>query len=336
MPNKEQFALVVSGLTDYVRENEEILLTKSIFGGKTADLIAAEGNLMLGVKSSEKIAILATDAIFQNGDNCTRVSSGSTSLTQRTVTVGTIAVVEDICVADLDKKFVAYKMSRGANQDKLPFEQEYSDLKASTVAKQLEIAIWQGDTTSVNVNLNKFDGLIKLIDAASGVVLSNVTAYNGGTGLGAGGAIQTSVGITTANVKAIVNSMWLALPADVTGQDDIRIFCGWDTFNKFINAFTDQNLFNFAPSGSEVSAANGVVIIPGTNYKLTAVHGLDGTNRLFAMRMSNLVGATDLESDYEDFVMKPDQFDDYLRFKMRFRFGVQVGFPDEIVSFKLV
>lgn len=330
MPKNEQFALVVSGLTDYVRENEEILLTKSIFGGKTADLIAAEGNLMLGVKSSEKIAILATDAIFQNGDNCTRVSSGSTSLTQRTVTVGTIAVVEDICVADLDKKYVAYKMSRGANQNKLPFEQEYSDLKAKTVAKQLEIAIWQGDTGSGNVNLNKFDGLIKIIDAASGVVLSNVAAYNGT------GEIATATGITTANVKAIVNSMWLALPADVTGADDIRIFCGWDTFNKFINAFTDQNLFNFAPSGSEVSAANGVVIIPGTNYKLTAVHGLDGTNRLFAIQMSNLVEATDLESDYEDFVMKPDQFDDYLRFKMRFRFGVQVGFPDQIVSFKLV
>src|SRR6185312_15053291 len=103
--------------------------------------------------------------------------------------------------------------------------------------------------------------------------------------------------ITTSTVKGIVNAMWLALPADVTGQDDIRIFCGWDTFNKYINAFTDQNLFNFAPAGSEVSAANGVVIIPGTNYKLTAVHGLDFTNRLFSGRMSNFFAGTDLENE---------------------------------------
>lgn len=329
MATKGEFALVVSGLTDYVKENEEILLTKAVFGGKTADLIAAEGNLMLGVKSSEKIAILATDAIFQNGDNCARVSSGSTSLTQRTITVGTIAVVEDICVADLDKKYISYKMSRGANENKLPFDQEYSELKAKTVAKQLEIAIWQGDTTSLNANLNKFDGLIKIIDAAGTAVASNVAAYGAAS-------ITTGTGIIASNVKAIVNSLWLALPADVTGQDDIRIFTGWDTFNKFINAFTDQNLFNFAPTGSEVSAANGVVIIPGTNYKLTAVHGLDGTNRLFGVQMSNLVEATDLQSDYEDFRMLPDQFDDYIRFKMRFRFGVQVGFPDQITSFKLV
>lgn len=326
---KDKFALVVTGLTDYVKENEEILLTKAVFGGKTADLIASEGNLMLGVKYSEKIAILATDAIFQDGSGCTRVSSGNTSLTQRTITVGTIAVVEDICVSDLDKKYVAYTMSRGANQNKLPFEQEYANLKADTVAKQLEIAIWQGDTASLNANLNKFDGFIKLIDAGSGVVLSNQVAYGPAS-------ITTGTGITTSNVKLIVNSLWLALPADITGADNIRIFCGWDTFNKFINAFTDQNLFNFAPTGSEVSAANGVVIIPGTNYRLTAVHGLDGTNRLFAVQMTNLVEATDLESDYEDFRMIPDQFDDYIRFKMRFRFGVQYGFPDQIVSFKLI
>lgn len=328
---KGEFALNVSGLTDYVKENEEILLTKSLFGGKTIDLITSEGNLMLGVKSTEKIAILATDAIFQDGTGCTRTASGSTSLTQRQITVGTVAVVEDICVADLEKKFMANKLARGANNNKLPFEQEYSNLKAETVAKQLEIAVWQGNTLHGDVNLNKFDGLIKIIDAASGVIAANSSTY-----IASGAPISTATGIILSNVKAIVNAMWLALPADVTGQDDIRIFCGWDTFNKFINAFTDQNLFNFAPAGSEVSAANGVVIIPGTNYKLTAVHGLDGTNRLFALRMSNLVFGTDLESDYEDFTMMEDQFKDYLRFKMRFRAGVQVGFPDEIVSFKLV
>lgn len=331
MTVKDKFALVVSGLTDYVHENDEILLAKSVFGGKTADLIANEGNLMTGVKFAEKIAILATDAIFQDGSGCTRVSSGTTSLSQRTVTVGKIAVVEDICVDDLDKKYTSRKLKKGSNNNELPFEQEYTDLKAATVAKQLEIAIWQGDTSHGNANLNKFDGFIKIIDAAAGVVNANTSTY-----IPSGAPIAAATGITTANVKAIVNAMWLALPADIMGQDDIRIFCGWDVFNKFINAFTDQNLFNFAPTGSEVSAANGVVIIPGTNYKLTAVHGLDGTNRLFALRMSNMVEATDLENEEEDWSIMPDQFGDYLRFKVKFKFGVQVGFPDQIVSFKLV
>lgn len=322
-------SLNVAGLTDYVIENEDLLVAKSLFGSRTSDLIRSEGTVMTGVKFAEKINILATDAIFQNGEGCTRTSSGTTSLTQRQVTVGDIAVVEDICVKTLNKKYLSKKMANGSEGNSLPFEQEYTDLKAATISKQLEVAIWQGDTTSSNANLSRFDGLIKLIDAAAASVAANATAYI------SGGAIAAATGITTSNVKSIVNAMWLGLPSDVTGQDDVRIFAGWDTFNKFINAFTDQNLFNFAPAGSEVSAANGVVIIPGTNYKLTAVHGLDGTNRLFAARMSNLFAGVDLEGEEDKFTMMEDQFKDYLRFKAHFKYGVNVAFPDQIVQFTL-
>ncbi len=323
-------ALDVSALTNYIIENEDLLVVKSIFGGKTADLIRSEGTVMTGVKFAEKINVLDTDAIFQNGTGCTRVSSGSTTITQRQVTIGDIAVVEDICVNTLNTKYTSKALAKGSDPNKLPFEQEYSDLKAATIAKNLEIAIWQGDTASGNANLSRFDGLIKLIDAATPVT-ANQAPFMGTTPL----ATNAGGGITTANVKACVDSMWLGLPADVTGQDDIRVFCGWDTFNKFIAAFTNQNLFNFAPAGSEVSAANGVVIIPGTNYKLTAVHGLDGTSRMFSMRMSNVYAGTDLENEQEKFTMMEDQFKDYLRFKVHFKYGVNVAFPSEIVQFKL-
>jgi hypothetical protein len=319
-------ALSVSSLTDYIIENEDLLVAKSLFGGRTSDLIRSEGTVMTGVKFAEKINILATDAIFQNGTGCTRTSSGSTTVTQRQVTIGEIAVVEDICVKTLNSKYLSKKLAKGSDKNVLPFEQDYADLKAATIAKQLEVAIWQGDTGHGDANLSRFDGLLKLIDAGS-PVLSNHINYTG---------LATQSSITSSNIKAIVNSVWLAFPADVTGADDIRIFCGWDTFNKYINAYTDQNLFNFAPSGSEVSAANGVVIIPGTNYKLTAVHGLDGTNRLIGARMSNIFAGVDLENEYEKFSMMEDQFKDYLRFKAQFKYGVNVAFPGEIVSFKLV
>lgn len=317
-------ALSVSSLTSYIIENEDQLIMKSLFGGKTSELISSEGTVMTGVKFAEKINILATDAIFQNGTGCTRTSSGATTITQRQVTIGDVAVVEDICVATLNTVYLSKKLTKGSDANTLPFEQEYTSLKALTIAKQLEVAIWQGDTTSGNANLSRFDGLIKLIDAAATAATGNSTS------------ITTGTGITVSNIKTVVENTWLALPADIQGQDDIRVFIGWDNFNKFIAAFKDQNLFNFAPSGSEVSAANGVVIIPGTSYKLTAVHGLDATNRLFAVRMSNVFAGVDLESEEDKFTMMEDQFKDYLRFKAHFKYGVNVAFPDEIVSFKLV
>lgn len=324
-------ALSVSGLATYVNDNEDVLVVKSIFGGKTSDLIRGEGTVYTGVKYATQINILNTDAIFQNGTGCTRVSSGTTNVTRRQVTIGDIAVIEDVCVPVLNTVYLSRKLTKGSDTNVLPFEQEYSDLKAMTVAKQLEIAIWQGDTTSLNANLAPFDGLIKLIDNAGTAVLSNSAVY-----IAAGAPIATGTGITLGNVKAVINSLWLALPADVTGQDDIRVFCGWDTFNKYINSYTEQNLFNFATTGSEVSAANGVVIIPGTNYKLTAVHGLDGTNRLFGMRMGNIFAAVDMEGEEDTFAMFEDQFKNYLRFQVHFKYGVNVAFPNEITTFKLV
>lgn len=329
-------AFSVGTLVDYVIENTDVLVVKSIFGSRTSDLIRSEGTVLTAVKFAEQINILDSDAIFQDGSGCTRTSSGTTTVTQRKVTVGEVAVVEDLCVKALRKKYLSKALAKGSNENDIPFEKDYTDLKARTIAKQVEIALWQGDTTSLNANLNKWDGLIKLIDNAATSVNANGIAYNSiGTILTASGTANLN-GINSTNVKEIVNSMWLALPSDVTGQDDIRIFAGWDVFNKFINAFTNQNLFNFAPTGSEVSAENGVVLIPGTKYKLTAVHGLDGTNRLFGIRMSNIWEGTDLEDEEKDWSIMEDQFKDYLRFKVQFKMGVNVAFPNEITSFKLV
>lgn len=323
-------AFDVSTLVTYVIENEDQLISRSLFTGKTADLISAQGNVQTGIKDSETINILTTDAVFQNGAGCTRTSSGSTSVTQRKITVGKIAVVEDLCVDDLEKKYLSKKLTKGSQYDAIPFEKEYTDLKAGTISEELEVALWQGDTASGNANLNKFDGYVKLIDAAGTATLANNAAY-----IQTGAPIVIATGITLGNVKAVVNSMWLSLPARITGKPDIRVFSGWDVFNKFISAYADQNLFNFAPTGSEVKQEVGEVTIPGTNYKLTAVHGLDGTSRLYSLRMANIFMGTDLEDEYENFTIMQDQFKDYLRFKVRFRMGVNVAFPDEISTFKL-
>jgi hypothetical protein len=324
-------AFDVSALTDYVEQNESDLITRSLFLSKTSDLIRSQGNVMTGVKNAETINELATDAIFQDGSGCSRTSSGTTSLTQRTVTVGKIAVVEDICVDDLEKKYLSKKLAKGSGLQDIPFEKEYTDLKTGTIAEQLETAIWQGDTASSNTNLKRFDGFIKLIDNAGSAVLANTAAFV------VGGQVTISGGgITASNVRAIVSAMWKSLPARVTGKGDIRVFCGWDIFNLYIDSYTEKNLFNFAPTGSEVKAENGEVTIPGTTYKLTAVHGLDGTNRLYALRMSNMYAGTDLEDEWEKWTIMPDQFKDYLRFKARFKYGVNVAYPDEISTFKLV
>jgi hypothetical protein len=312
----------VSALANYTKENEALLVTSSVLGAKTAALIKSAGNVMIGVKSSEKINIMQTDAIFQDGAACGFTASGSTTFTQRTVTPGKIKVNEALCPKNLESKYLQKALPTGTPYDSIPFEQEYSDKKAATIAAQLETAIWQADTTSGNVNLNKFDGLVKLIGAASGVVAANASTFISGAPLSS---------ITSANVISIFDGVYRAIPAQVVAADDMTIFCGQDLFRTYTVALKNSGSFNYQIDVK----ADSEFVLPGTSIKVVAVAGLNGTNKVYAMRLSNMFLGTDLlngEERYEIFYAKES---DEIRFVSEFKIGVNCAFPDEIASFVL-
>ena len=313
-------AFNVSALADYTEQNEALLVTSSVLGAKTASLIKSAGNVMVGVKSSETINIMDTDAIFQSGASCGFNASGSTSFTQRTVTVGKIKVNESLCPKDLEAKYLQKALPTGSMYDSIPFEQEFTDKKAKRIAAQLETALWQGDTSSVNVNLNKFDGIIKLVGAASGVVDANTSTFISGAPLAS---------ITAANVISIFDGVYRAIPATIVSYDDVVIFCGMDTFRTYTIALKNSNLFHYS---IDVKADNEFVL-PGTTIRVVAVQGLNGTNDVFAMRLSNLFLGTDLLNEEEKFEIFYAKEADQVRFVSEFKMGVNFAFPDEVVKF---
>jgi hypothetical protein len=312
----------VSALANYTKENEALLVTSSVLGAKTAALIKSAGNVMVGVKSSEKINIMETDAIFQDGASCGFNASGSTTFTQRTVTPGKIKVNEALCPKDLEAKYLQKALPTGSMYDSVPFEQEYSEKKAKTIAAQLETALWQGDTSSVNVNLNKFDGLVKLIGAASGVVAANASTFISGAPLSS---------ITAANVISIFDGVYQAIPAKVVAADDMTIFCGQDLFRTYTIALKNSGSFNYQIDVK----ADSEFVLPGTTIKVIAVAGLNGTNKVYAMRLSNLFLGTDLLNEEEKFEIFYAKEADQVRFVSEFKMGVNIAFPDEAVKFIL-
>jgi hypothetical protein len=312
----------VSALANYTKENEALLVTSSVLGAKTASLIKSAGNVMVGVKSSEKINIMETDAIFQDGASCGFNASGSTTFTQRTVTPGKIKVNEALCPKDLEAKYLQKALPTGSMYDSVPFEQEYSEKKAKTIAAQLETGLWQGDTTSVNVNLNKFDGLVKLIGAASGVVAANASTFISGAPLSS---------ITAANVISIFDGVYRAIPADVVAADDMTIFCGQDLFRTYTIALKNSGSFNYQIDVK----ADSEFVLPGTTIKVIAVAGLNGTNKVYAMRLSNLFLGTDLLNEEEKFEIFYAKEADQVRFVSEFKMGVNIAFPDEVAAFVL-
>jgi hypothetical protein len=315
-------AFDVSALAAYTEQNEALLVTDSVLGAKTAALIKSAGNVMVGVKSAETINIMDTDAIFQAGGSCGFTASGSTTFTQRTVTVGKIKVNESLCPKDLEAKYLQKALPTGSMYDSIPFEQEFADKKAKTIASQLETALWQGDTTSGNTNLSKFDGLVKLIGAASGVVAANVSTYISGAPLST---------ITAENVISIFDGVYQAIPAQVVAADDMAIFCGQDVFRTYTVALKNANQFHYSIDVK----ADSEFVLPGTPIKVIALQGLNGTNKVYAMRISNLFLGTDLLNEEEKFEIFYAKEADQVRFVSEFKMGVNVAFPDEIVKFIL-
>ena len=316
-------AFVVSSLNNYTEENAAMLVSSSVLGAKTASLIKGQGNVMVGIKSSETINIMDTDAIFQDGTSCGFTASGSTSFTQRTVTVGKIKVNEALCPKDLETKYLQKALTAGSGYDSIAFSAEYSQRKADKIAAQLETAIWQGDTGSANVNLNKFDGFAKLINAASASVVHANTSTYYGTPLAA------SAGITVSNVVAVLDSVYKAIPAEIVGKDDVAIFVGQDIFRLYTIALKNANLFAYTFDGK----ADSEFFLPGTPVKVIATPGLNGTSKIYGARISNMFLGTDLLNEEERFELFYAKEADQVRFVSEFKFGINFAFADEVVDF---
>lgn len=309
-------AFNVSGLANYTNEQSTELVLKSLFGGKTAAILQAAGQVQVGVKSAESLNILTSDVYFQ-ADGCGYTASGNTTFTQRNITVGKIKVEETLCPKTLEAKWMQTQIAPGSPTE-VPFEVQIGTDKSNNIAKLLEVAMWQGDTatSNTNPNTNRFDGFTKIIDAASATTIAGNTS--------------SATSITIANVDDLIDNIYNVIPADISEADDLVLWVGIDTFKKYTTALRNNNLFHYAADSEGME-----LIIPATNIKMIGVGGLNGTNRMFCGRLSNFFVGTDLANEEEEYKFWYSQDNDEVRFRATMKYGVQIAFPDQIVQFKL-
>jgi len=322
-------AFLVTGLTAYTEQNEQQLVSASLFEARTQQLILSEGNVLTGVKSSQTVNRMDTDVFFQDDSSCGFQSSGTTEFTQRTLTVGKIKVQETLCPKDLETVYLQKALPAGGNYDTIAFAAEYTGRKAGKIAEALETAIWTATGSGyggTNGLLNKFKGIRQHIADAGTSVNANVTGFYGT------GAPITGIDTMEKAQKAVL-AVINALPAAVKGKADVRIFCGWDVYTLLIQKYVDLNLFHYNP-GSTNNAADSEFLVPGTSYKVIPVHGLTGTNDIYAMRMSNIFLGVDLISEEDQFELWYSQDDRNVKFSANLKIGVQLAFPDEVTKFE--
>jgi hypothetical protein len=312
----------VSGLANYTDQNRLPLVVKSQLKSKSTNLFT----LQTGCKGPTAINLLNVSMSAQARGCGWSAGTSSAVLTQRVITPAKADFKVPFCPADLEAKWTKHELLAGAlkEQESLPFEQSITEEFVKGIGAIIETAAWQGDTASGNANLNKGDGLLKIIDAASDEVLANTAPF-------IGTPITSGVGITKANVSSIIDAMVLAFPATIAGNDDLHIACGTETFRKYVQAIKDANLFHFVFT----TDAGFELMIPGTNIKLVGLDGLNSTNRLIGFAKSNVFYGVDLENDKDEFKLFYSQDNDEIRFIAKMNYGFQVAFTNEIVSFVL-
>jgi hypothetical protein len=278
---------------------------------------------LVGVKSTIQVPSLSDVLIWQNGDACGFEASGDTTISARVLTVGRVKVNKQWCINDLETKYTSLLLSPGSNYDALPggIDEAFVETILGTTNEDTEKAIWQGDTTSWNSQLKQFDGLVKIINAASGTVQANATPY-----------IATAVtAITAANVISVMQAVYAAIPIEILDKADLKVSVGTHIFRLYQLALTNANLFNFIATDN----ALGEMKIHGTNVTVVSTPGLNNTNAIYALRDANMFLGVDLESEDNDFRFWYSEDFDLVRFKYRFKMGVQVSQVAEIVKFTL-
>lgn len=314
-------AFNVNGLTNYTKEESLQLLTKAMFTAKTASLLSAAGQVIPGIKSAEILPLLSSDVFFQ-ADSCSYSSSGNTTISQRTLTVGKVKVQETLCPKDLETKYTQKALAAGEAIDMGVFTEQIGNEKAGDIAELIETAIWQGDLLSANGNLNKWDGFLTILDSL-------------GFG-GAGDPIRGNVGgayssITASNIDDILGTIYGVIPAALLDKPDLFIAMGSDTFRLYRQWLVGANLFHYSPS--EIQSME--IVDPITGIRIYGLNGMNGSNKIVAGLWSHFFLGTDMMNEEEDFEFIFNPFERRIQFHAAFKYGTQISYPEQVVYFKL-
>ena len=312
-------AFDLSALSAYIEDQDFPLIAQMQATGGLAEV----ADIQTGIKGSSNLQFLSTDVVF-GSDSCTRTGADTTTFSQRTITVGPIAVSEDLCIKDLNGYWAQVLVKKGAaGEEEMPAEIEavYMEKKMNALQNALTVADFQGDTASGTNNLSYYDGLLKIVDAAG-------TAVNGNTG-----AVTVATGISSSNVLDILDGMWESIPDNISEAEDLSLFVPTSVYKKYVVALKNANLFHYSGDGEQVN-------LYGTNVALRSTVGLPGaagTERMILTRNSNVVIGMDGDADEDAMSVRLDPVSEKsIFFDVTFKRGVQVRFPDEVVEFTLV
>ena len=309
---QEKFGWDVSGLGVYVDEQSEDIIPALIYDGRTAQIVP----IMEGVIGSKEIKLIDSSITLQTAATCGRNALGTTTLTDKQMVVKPIKSNQNFCSEDLVDTWGQLGLPAGVRnqRESLAYEDLIISHQMNKILELNEDLIWKGSLGNVAPNLNKIDGFKKKFDADATVTQINTTSI---------------AAITAANVIAILQEVRNGLKVPVLSRNH-AIFVGKETFDLYLTAVTNANLFHYNPVNDNMS-----VTLHGTTTTIQLVHGLNGTSSIYAGPLDRMWIGTDLSSDWEDFAINYSRDEDVIHMDVKYRLGVEFVYGLEFVKWHL-
>ena len=280
-----------------------------------------------------KLPIFETTTPWQAGANCGFNTSGTTTITQFTITTAPVTINESICLNDLETIFAKQWLSAGSKHESFDLVNTWVERKQAQLSKQIEQALWQSKQTYTNATqLKMFNGFIANIDTA-----------------GTATTATTQASITAANVISIFDEIvfqkLLTIPEVL--QNSPVVFCSMEDYFLLLQAMKNANYYQIPLTAAGITVDALSFTYPGTNVEVIAVPGLNSTNsvdagslptavkhRIIATYKENLVIGFNAENDWNDTKVWFSDDNDQLRMKLRFFLGVSCIYPARVVTYQ--
>lgn len=310
--------LNLGSLTKYTDQLSGILLKEAVLVGNTFDFISVQ----TGIKYADSINIL-TNTLTAAAGGCGTISpTGSTTLSQRDITVCPVKVEESICVDEFEQYWIGQLAREGSYNEFAPeaFNQLYLANKVEKVGQFVEDIFWKGSLSSTygGGNLALCNGILHILENTSATSSVISTTYSGA--------------LTTANALDVVDAMIALIPNDVLGANDLTLFMSHTNFRVLMNALRNNNYF----FGYDGVAGHTWVLenYTNTNVRVVATRGLNGRNEMVLTPASNLFFGTDSFGEARNgdgFQFWYDIRDNITYFRAKLKVGAQVAFPSYVV-----
>jgi len=282
-------AFDLTALSTYTDELSLELIAKAVLTTDLMNEIDVRSGLSAGT-----VAINLMDGDLNVADlACGWNPNGDVSFSQVDITIADKQVKMELCPEDLRQYWLSQRMSAGADQESVPFEETIASYYIERIKKYNENFLINGDGTATGIK-------------------AQVTGANGAT-VPAGAAAWT-----VANAVDQALDLFDAIAEEVKDREDLVMMVSPANFQTLRRALVAQNYFHYDQGDGRT------LDLPGTNCKVVKTSGLVSSNYVAAGPAGFIVAGTGLENDASTMSFYFDKGEDVVKFIAKWRLGVAV------------